>query len=206
MRRSFISESYSRSSVPGLSDQIWSPLYDFERIEVLSPELHFFQRPIGAPGMEPKTDADTNMCLAGHLPTGQHFIATGIRVMFVPDFEAHRGRYKQDLQDYKRVLLGGHLEFVIQNRVYSAGAPLARFPACLPLFSDIDEKTFRRYLRKRILLRAQKLNYFAIVPVYVQANQFFRVSIRYPDKQRFRLNAPGRLGVILDGHIIRPVC
>lgn len=195
-----------RFSAPQLSDAVWWPLFDFQRVDRLRERHDFFQIPMHGIGMEPKTEADTNLYNAGTLPSGNHFLATGIRVLFVPDFELHRGRYRQDVQDCKRVLLAGALRFQIQNRIYSQGAPLARFPSCLPMFSPVDEQTFRRWLRKRSLLRVQKLSYFEIVPVYIQDQQHFCVSINFDPKQRHVLNAPGRLGVILDGRMIRPVC
>lgn len=185
-------------------DVVWWPLYDFVRVERLQERYNFFQIPLGGVGMEPKTEADTNMYLPGQLPSGQQFLACGIRVLFVPDYEANRGRYKQDLQDLKRVLLAGTLRLQIQNRIYAQGAPLARFPSCFPMYSGVTPGQFRQYLRKRSLYRLAKKSYFEIVPVYIQATLNFLVSVEFDPAHRVKLNAPGRLGVILDGRIIRP--
>lgn len=195
-----------RSSVPGLQDAVWWPLYDFQRIERTRDRFDFFQVPIGGVGMEPRTERDTNMYMAGHLPHGNAFLATGIRVYFVPDADEHRGRYKQDMQDIKRVLLGGTLRFVVQNRLYTNGAPLARFPSCFPTFSTVDDATFRRLLRKRLLARVQKRAYYEIVPVYLQALQHFRVEVTFEKREQAKLNSVGQLGVILDGRLLRDVC
>lgn len=207
MNRRILSEDLSRyrSSVPGIQDAVWWPLYDFQRLDCTRERFDFFQLPIGV-GLDPRTERETNMYLAGCLPHGNSFLATGIRTYFVPDVELHRGRYRQDMQDIKRVLLGGTLRFVIQNRIYSQGAPLARFPSCFPTFSTVDDATFRKLLRKRLLMRAQKQSYYEIVPVFIQPQQHFRVEIYFEAHERAKLNAMGQLGVILDGRLLRDVC
>lgn len=192
------------SFVPGVKDSVWWPLYDFRRIDATRERVDFFQMPIGfqVDGVC-RTERETNMHVPGHMPHGNDFLATGIRVYFVPDADEHRGRYRQDMQDIKRVLLGGTLRFVVQNRLYAQGAPLARFPSCFPTFSTVDDATFKKLLRKRLLMRVQKHAYYEIVPVYLQQLQHFRVEVSFERHERAKLNAMGQLGVILDGRLIR---
>lgn len=185
------------------TEQVWWPLYDTARIDRLPELLNFFQVPMHSIGMEPKTEADTNMYTSGQISSGNCFLVSGIRVAFTPDAYLHRNRYHADLQDIKRVLLGGRLEFRVGNRIYSQGAPLARFPSCFQQFANISPDLFRRFLQKRSLLRVQKDAYFKIVPVMIQENQHFAVTIRYGEREQLKLNAPGKLQVILDGVLVR---
>lgn len=185
-----------------MKDVVWWPLYDFVRIERIHPWLQFFQYPMG---QRDKTESDTDMYLAGYLPAENNFLVTGIRVLFIPDAYEHRGHDANDRQDLRRVMLHGRLRMQIQNRVYNLGGPLARYPACFPIYHDVSESFFRRAVRRMSLTRLMKTAYHEVVPVLIAANQAFSVSIHYDDRECATLNSPGRLGVILDGKLIRSV-
>lgn len=201
--------SSRRHYLPGVTDELFSPRYDYQIVDAVQAFTEFFSVPVGIPvrgGV--KTTRDTNMYRPNVLPEENHFLVTAIRVLFVPDALSHRGRKAEDEQDANRMLLGGELRFQIQNRDYVQDGPLAKFPTCLPrtwmgelayLTPDAEEAHWRA-VYDPTLQRIANLHAYKITPLYIQPNQFFRVQICAEPQP---LNAPGKLGVILDGHLIR---
>lgn len=202
---------YSTDYLPGIREEMFAPRYDYRVIDAVQAYTEFFTIPMGmetAHGM--KTARDTNMVNAGTLPQGCRFLATGIRVLFIPDALAHRGRKAEDEQDAKRVLLGGELRLCVANRDYVVDGPLAKFPTCLPrtwmgelayLTPEAEEPHWQA-IYDPTLQRIANLHAYKITPLFIQSQQFFCVRICAEPQP---LNAPGKLGVILDGHIIREV-
>lgn len=192
-------------------EQIASALYDYHVIDAVKERHDFFQMPQGyhdpASGKY-RTSLDTSMHLAGCLPQGQFFLCTGIRVLFIPDAIQHRHRMRKDRQDAGRVLLGGELRLTIQNRYFVSQGPLARFPACLPktwfaelaYLSEEDKEPHYRLLYDPALPRIAAMAYHALSPLFIKSEQCFCVEIHHNPSS---LNAPGKLGVILDGRLFR---
>jgi len=192
-------------------EQLASALYDYHAIDAVKERHDFFHMPQGyhdsALG-RCRTRLDTSMHIASCLPMGNTFLCTGIRVLFVPDAVRHRHRMRKDRQDAGRVLLGGELRLVIANRDYVTQGPLARFPACLPktwmgelaYLSAEDEEPHWRLLYDPALPRIAAMAYHSLVPLLIQSQQYFRVEINH---EAGPLNAPGKLGVILDGRLMR---
>lgn len=188
-------------------DQRFAPVYDYQVIESVFAVTTFFAIPVGqstvAHGI--RTTRDTNIYAAHTLQ--EEFMCTGIRVLFVPDCTRHRGG-PEDAQDARRVLLGGELRFRIGSRDYVRDAPLAKFPSMMPktwmgeltyLTPDAEEAHWQM-LYDPALPRMAKLGYYTMTPYYIQRNQFFEVQIL---NEPGPLNAPGKLGVILDGIMMR---
>lgn len=181
-----------------IKEEITWPLYDYQKIgQHPNTDMDFFQCPVGVMG---KTQRDTNMWNAGCLPFDNVVLVTGIRVLFFPDWPQHRLRHKKDEQDMRRVLLDGSLEFVLQNRVYLHDGPLAKFPAG---FHYIYEKPafVTRGLRGKLAKWRMFGELYKVVPLFIQHNQCFRVRLSGLPGY---LNSPGRIGVILDGRMVRP--
>lgn len=195
-----------------LQEQLASALYDYREIDTVPESIRFFQYPVGMVDPNtperPRTRLDTCMMLANQLPMGQQFLLTGVRVLFIPDCRRHRGVKKHDEYDARRVLLGGGVRFMVQNREYLYDTPLAKFPACFPktwlaeltCLSAEDEEPHWRLLYDPALPRMAGMAYYKMTPVLIQALQYFEVSIEHTPGP---LNSTAKLGVILDGRLIR---
>lgn len=197
------------SSVPPYGEEIAAPRFDYQHVESVQAFQEFFTMPMGmntARGV--KTARDTNMHNAGQLPEGNTFLITGIRVLFIPDYLQHRGRAAEDEQDAKRMLLGGQLRLRIGCRDYLDDGPLAKFPSLMPktwmgelayLTPDAEEAHWQ-LLYDPVPERLARVLSYQLVPVFIAPNQFFCVQVLAEPQP---LNAPGKLGVILDGRLIR---
>lgn len=206
-------EDFSRysSHVPGVCDQLYAPQYDYQLVDSVQAFMSFFVQPVGfntARGTV-KTQRDTSMHLAGQFTTGVRFLCSGVRVLFIPDCLQHRGMERRDRQDADAMLLGGQLRLRIASREYLNDGPLAKFPSLIPrtwmgelaYLSPKDEEAHWQALYDPALKRMDRLAYYKITPVFIQSNQFFCVDIM--QDQTRPLHATGKLGVILDGHLIR---
>ncbi len=204
--------------VPMHMECYWSPLFDFWTFDEIPPQHEFFVFPVGAtlksyPGRMREIQ-DTNMYLTGQLPAPQEFYITAIRVSFTPDYTQHRGRLELDLQDLRKVLLSGVLELVLGHRRYVYDGPLAKFPVLFPTYHAESLAALMKELDGQLYKEAQECEdesgritklpgeLYAITPIYLQRNQSFHVRVLFPEP--VQLNAPGRLGVILDGYLLRP--
>jgi hypothetical protein len=191
------------------AEALFAPLFDYQLVRAVLAYQSFFEYPIGS-NLQGKvrTDRDTNMVMAGCLPAGNSFLITGVRVLFIPDYLEHRGNREADEQDAARMLLGGSLRLRIANREYLNDAPLAKFPTCLPRTwmaelhyrNDEDEEPHWRALYDPSYAKAAGLAYYKITPLHVSPHQQLGVTILHEPGP---LNAPARLGVIIDGHRIR---
>lgn len=194
-------------------EAIYSPLYDYQRIDSTANKLYFFSHPVGQgktcrnyDGC--KTTFDTNMYLANSLPAGQAFLVTGVRVLVVPDCLEHRGFERRDRQDVSRILLGGTLRFILGNRDYLLDGPLAKFPSMMPRtwmaelrFDDMEkEEAHWAAVYNPSIPALNKFAYYSIVPVHIPAHQCFQVIAEMDPGP---LHAPAKVGVILDGRLLR---
>lgn len=190
-------------------ETVYAPLYDYRVVRSILAYQCFFQHPVGVAVEEGvRTQRDTNMMMPGSMPAGNQFLITGLRVLFIPDVLGHRINRHEDEQDVNRMLLGGELRLRIGNREYVHDAPLAKFPSCLPktwmaelayLNADDEEARWRAVYDPSVT-RAAGMAYYKITPLYIPANMHFMVEIMHEPQA---LNTPGKLGVILDGHLWR---
>lgn len=189
---------YRSFPVRAPTQQVFWPLYDYMNIgQNEARRLTFFEFPMGAIN---KTDADTNLYHHGRIPDGNSFFMSGLRLLFIPDWPLHRMRRKQDERDVRRFLSTGVLRFIIQNRVYISDGPLYKFPACFPTY-DRDQEFLRKAIRTSRRIRLARQAYYAIQPLMFDHNVTFRVEI---DHLPNWLDAPARVGVIIDGRMNRP--
>lgn len=182
----------------------YQPLYDTVRLAA-TPQglahlgLAFFQQPVGVKSAsDPRTFEDTNMYLAGVLPEGNAYYVTSIGVWYAPDRHAPN--------DVLNVLSRGVLSLQIGNREYLKVSPLAALPPSFPMYWAMDEEHLRDLLSPIIAEgEGVKVNpkAFEIVPVYIPPKQWFSAIIDFPTP--VVREVPGTLGVILYGHLQRPV-
>lgn len=179
--------------VPYDSDVVYQPLFDSVHIATAPFNVKLFAAPIG---QNDKGYEQTNMCLSGILPLGNDFYMTGVGVYFIPD-NIRFGRV-----DVLTVLGHGFFELRIGSRRYLEMAPFAALPPPFPMYWAYDEPTLKKKLSKAkgegVKLTEQG---FAITPLYIQSLQWFGVTLRTDNY--YKLSAPGTLGVILDGFLIR---
>ncbi len=211
-----------RTTVAGVADAVWSPLYDYQAYATAGfLQASFFAVPQGqgttsSPGATgPKTIADTNMQVAGQLPRGNRFLCVGIEVEFWPGSTpglttiaaptaAQTGRNWNDVYN---VLKAGSLTLNIQQRVYAQDAPLGKFPTQTRL-SGVGTNTYSNTTATTI--GYQQIEYatscgagYSIIPVYIESTQFFNCVIQFPALVATPSTVDARIGVRLLGNLIR---
>jgi hypothetical protein len=211
-----------RTTVAGVADAVWSPLYDYQAYATAGfLQASFFAVPQGqgttsSPGATgPKTIADTNMQVAGQLPRGNRFLCVGIEVEFFPGSnpglsltaaptEAQTAR---NWDDVYAVMKAGSLTLNIQQRVYAQDAPLMKFPTQTRL-TGVAANTSNNTTTTTV--GYQQIEYattagagYSIIPVYIESTQFFNVVIAFPALVPTPSAVDARIGVRLLGNLIR---
>lgn len=190
-------------------------LYDFQPYAAAgSTQLNFFALPIGQGG---KTQSDTNMTLAGQLPTNQEFLVQSIEVHFFPttptvaaDMPSAIGAraVANALNDEYIFRRSGNLNLFIGSKTYLEEAPLQKFPP--KAYYDITgsaasdtttaaadaafRATFAKACGRPYMLHPASL--------LLTSNQNFAVSLNWPEGAQAITN-PARVGVSLDGFLYR---
>lgn len=122
-----------RVNVPGMAGAVWWPLFDKQTLAAAAvAQQTFFAVPIGQAG---KTATDTNMELAGQIPSGQRFIITGVGVHILPggspsvgDASAGVAANNEFINDVYAVVKTARLKLTIGAKDYVNHGPLMRFP------------------------------------------------------------------------------
>ena len=189
-------------------------LYDFQAYPAAgSTQLNFFALPIGQGG---KTQSDTNMTLAGQLPTNQEFLIQSIEVHFYPTTPTvaanmpaafGAGAVAEQVNDEYIFRRSGNLELFIGSKTYLQEAPLSKFPqkAYFDLHAGVaDATTAAANLQSRIAIGKACGRPYMLHPasLLLTSNQNFAVSINYPEGVQAITN-PARVGVTLDGFLYR---
>jgi hypothetical protein len=197
----YLDEVRKHVHIGGHSDVCRQPLYDSYPIKSAPFAAEFFSQPLG----EHKAPADTNMYISNILVPGNSFYTTGIGVYFVPNIEQRPSTRSADLADVLCVLGHGHLQFRVGNRRYLELAPLGAAPPPFPMYWGRDLPALEKMMNeptKADSEGAKKIGLgFELVPIYIASQQYFGVTVRIDNC--FKLNNPGRLGVMLDGALIR---
>ena len=200
---------------------VW-PCFDTCIIEN-GPVYHdFFQKPVGMSQRGPigvnqrgpigvsqrdkvKTYEDTSMYIPGSFPLGNEFYVIGLGVYFVPNVENYESLTRENnIDDVLKVLGMGYCSFQVGDRKYCGVAPLAMAVPPFPMYWARDDEKLDELLRKGGSVEGAgviKQRGFEIVPTCIQANQSFVVTIQMVES--FKLHAPGKLGVVLDGYLMR---
>jgi hypothetical protein len=212
--------SAHRVTVPGVQDEIYSPLYD----SIVSPtagalQFNFFSLPIGqgqssAPGAgagATKTEADTNLSNSGLLPKGNQFYCTGIEFNLLPyalpgntGVLATTGQFLNDIYTVSR---NGWFRFRIQNRDYALDAPIGVAP---PLNRLAVSSTPASVVTATTIVQADYASFagspYNIVPVWIPENTAFSVQVNFPALVPITASttaAPTRFTCRLRGRLVR---
>lgn len=203
-----------RVTVPGMQDEIYSPLYDsiaYPAAGLL--QVNFFSLPIGQGATSalgaaagPKTEADTNMTNSGLLPKGNAFYCTGLEFNFVPFTApgntgalATTGQNTNNVNDIAR---SGWFRFRIQNRDYTLDSPIGVAP---PLNRLAVASTPASVVTATTIVQTDYAAMvgapYNIVPVWIESNQGFGVQVNWP--ALVPVTGIGRLTCRLRGRLIR---
>lgn len=189
----------------GNREILWQPLYDSMRLESGPFRGEFFSRPVGLPPETPKTHEDTNLYLANQLTGQNEFLVTSIGVYFVPNIDWVENTQSRNLYDALHVLGCGFLEFGVQMRTYLKMAPLGAVPPQFPMYWARDEKALAQMILHPTKVEGESVDKtvipFELKPIYIQAMSCFWARITIDNA--FKLSSPGKLGVMLDGYLIR---
>lgn len=167
--------------------------------------LSFFQVPVG---QSSKTLADTNMTLAGQLPSGQAFLIESIEVLLFPLFDIGQDtavdiapQFSNDVYDFSK---SGSLALNIGSKNYVQEAPLGVFPPKTRLSgygalatTDATQSKFIDYTMmsgRPYILRS---------PYLLESSQNFNITMTWPTA--VALSAAARVGVRLEGVLYRDV-
>jgi len=202
-----------RTTVAGVADAVWSPLYDYQTYPTAGQlTTNFFAVPNGQNG---KTLADTNMQVAGQLPRGNRFLCVGIEVEFWPGSTPGlqltaaptAAQLARNWDDVYNVLKAGSLTLNIQQRVYAQDAPLMKFP---PQTRLTGVATVTQNDTTAATVGFAQIEYatacgagYSIIPVYIESTQFFNVQILYPALVPTPSTVDARWGVRLLGNLVR---
>lgn len=222
-----------RVGVPGQSDVIWQPLYDFQAYPSAgSLNLSFYTAPIGngtssSPyaGATAKTRHDTNLTVQGQLTKGNEFYMTGIEVLFYPGvnnatdtpFDVFPGRGSvalasvgQFVNDVWAIGNTGLLTFVVgTDRPYVQDGPLMMFPPTtrLALAAAVattnDCDSSATSVVEEIAYAVWSGEPYTLVPLYIESNQSFGATLTWPALVPTPSTTIGRVGVRARGYLIR---
>jgi hypothetical protein len=180
-----------------------------------------------APGVGtnvPKTQWDTNLAAPNQLTLGNEFYAIGSETLFYPGVNnvtntpfgilpgrggvapTNTGLFVNDVwevgqQGFKALKVG-------TDRYYIQDGPLSMFPpvtrmAVSAALSEIGPSSTSTGVGNEISYAVWSGEPYTIVPVYVQTNQLFTVTITFPTAIALPSGQIGRLGERLRGYLIR---
>lgn len=198
-------------NVNGMMECITQPLFSYQSYPAagtVNPLVFFQSQPIGA-----ITAEDTNMQLAGVLPSPQRFLIEGIGVDYLPGTAAARFGAQSalgQLPDFYAVMRRGLLTLTIGSKNYLQFSTMLG----LPVRSHIngvaavaDETTPGATMQTFVSVGFSDGDTFKPRPLLIESTQNFQVSIAYPGGAVAipSADAAARIGVWLYGRLYRPV-
>ncbi len=221
---------------PNQSEVIRQRLYDYQLYPTAGQtELNFFQQPQGA-GLtsavggavgSAKTYADTNMQLAGQLPSGAAFKIESLEVDFKPGSVATANTYTMaalsqwnavsaaaltaQVNDVNAFYQSGYLELWVLDKNYLRETPLSSFPpkTALDLQAAHATNSATTAQISTILAKAAGRPYYlesangVPLPITLKPAISFSVKLKWPGVVATPSGFNGRVGVILDGLLMR---
>jgi len=212
---------------PNFSQCVWQPLYDFNLYPAAGVQsLPFFQSPIGggkttalgATAGTPKTLHDTNMQLAGQLPSGLQFMAEGVEVQFWPGSVNTADTYTQNtiafftavaaatvgaaqLNDPNVFLQAGLLTLNVLNVQYVTVPGMVNFPArsVIDLSAAIASNSATTAEVGAAVVRAGGNPFELNPPIALQPAVAWNVTLSYPAVVALPSGFNARVGVFLQG-------
>jgi hypothetical protein len=190
---------------PGSVEVVYQPFYDFQTYPTAgTTQMQFFQVPNGQGG---KTFADTNMSLAGQLPSPTTLAVDEIQVFFLgsatDSLTAAALRAQTNWNDTIRVLNAGWLEVSVGSKTIFRDAPLNKFPLTFTIAgvsgiamadtaaANQTDTQFARAVGKP----------YSVITIAIPQNQNFSVTLNWATA--VAAQAGGRIGVILNGNWYR---
>jgi len=219
-----------RVTNPGQSEVIRQSLYDHLLYAAAGAQtLTFFQTPVGqgittalgATAGTAKTKSDTNMAMAGNLPSGQEFLIESIEVTFYPGSVSTANTFTVDsvtfflatasavptaqVDDVSAFYQSGRLEFNILSKNYLTETPLMRFPpkSYLEIFGGIASNSATTSEVGVFAAHACGRPYYVEPRIDLQPAMNFDVSLIWPGLVAMPSTFNARVGVILDGYMLR---
>jgi hypothetical protein len=220
----------NRVTNPGQSEIVRQRLYDYQLYPAAgSQQLSFFQAPIGqgtttalgATVGAAKSQWDTNMELGGQLPSGKSYLVESIEVLFLPGASAAANTYTtanlsqfaavaalavtSAIQDVQQFYSSGMLELNILSKNYLRETPLLVFPpkAMLDLSAAVATNSATTSEVAQTLAKASGRPYYIEPRVTLQPAVNFEVLLRWPALVPTISTFNARVGVILDGYMLR---
>jgi hypothetical protein len=171
----------------------------------------------------PKSIADTNLDVAGTLPSGKGFLMTSIEVPFYAGSVNTANTYtlaspamfsataaaalEAQLADINSFYQSGSLQLYISAKVCLEEAPLMRFPPKCALKLDGSVSAAGTNAQPAgfgfIQANASGRPYMVEPPVYLEPNVNFNVALNFPAAVATPSGFNARVGVILDGYLYR---
>lgn len=174
--------------------------------------LTFFQSPNGQNG---KTLSDTNMSLAGQLPTNQTFLVEAIEIFFFPSTPTVAAQMPaafgapavasivNDAYIFNR---GGNFNLTIGSKPYLVEAPLAKFPASRQFHVEsalADATPLAANQQSRVTFAASTGRPYVLTPpLLLIENQNFSVTLAWPEGNQ-AISNPASVYVSLEGVLVR---
>ena len=219
-----------RVSNPDQSEVIRNRLYDYLLYPTAGQsQLTFFSQPVGqgittaqgAPVGSGKTYFDTNIELANTLPSGKAYMVESIEVLFTPGAVATANTYTPaalslfntaaaaavlaQLNDVNSIYQSGMLEFNILSKNYLRETPLMAFPpkAHLDVFAAVASNSATVGEVGIAFAKASGRPYYIQPNITLQPAMNFEVKITWPAPFATPSGFNARMGVILDGYVMR---
>lgn len=202
----------------GEYEGIRQTLYDFGTYASAGQtSLTFFQVPIG---QSSKTEADTNLELAGQLPAPKHFLVQSMEVLLFPgpnpltvannddDDNLTVANYANDVYAVQQ---SGYLDFFIGSKSYLREAPIGRFPPKTKLdtnfgvaaqYNEASASDSTREIYGNYAVFAGR-PYFINPWVLITPTQNFSVTLRWPSAVALPSGEDARIGIVMDGILYR---
>ena len=216
------------SGVAGQSDVIWNPMYDSIAYPAAGQLLFsFYANQIGqgtsstpGAGVVAKSIYDTNLQINNQLTAGNDFFAIGSESLFFPGvnnststtaaFGVEPGRANLPttvgifVNDVYNVGAGGVKTLTIgTDRKYIQDGPINIFPPCTRLAMAAAVATGETAAGVEIAYAAWSGETYTIVPIYIQSNQNFTMTVAYAALIPTPSATIGRLMDRLRGYLIR---
>lgn len=220
----------SRVTNPGQSEIIRNRLYDYQLYPAAgSTQLLFFSAAVGqgitsAPGAtvgSAKTLWDTNMQIAGALPSGQSFLIESIEVLFMPGSVSTANTYTPAAigifnataaqarfgasDDVNLFYQSGMLELNILSKNYLRETPLGCFPpkAWLTVEGSTASNAAATSVVGTQVAKAVGRPYYIEPTITLQPAVNFEVKLSWPALVPTPSGFNGRVGMLLDGAFMR---
>lgn len=233
MNRIPTAEDFQRSRVtnPNQSEVVRQRLYDFQLYPAAGvSQFSFFSQPqgqgvttaIGGVVGSPKTLWDTNQEMPNTLPSGKAFMVESIEVLFYPGSVSTANTYTPatpgqfnatasamvsawQSNDVNAVYQSGMLEFNVLSKNYLRETPLMAFPPKSRLTVDAVTASNSATTGQVVIsaARAEGRPYYVEPTISLQPAVNFEVLIKFPAAVALPSGFNGRLGVVLDGYLMR---